>query len=232
MIGTTSGLRPPQRPHISGPPRRCGKPHRRSDRSAGCSHSPLRRHALSCPLPGTRDPLRPTVATRSVLFRPRAFSTPRRFAPETGSRAYCSPLPAGVHRDSAGARPAGKPAGSAPALSQRVHPEDVLIRLDPCTPRVPGSHPLGSVCRVNGALRLQWRPPLSSGLPWFAWGAPAHRDPERSWCACSSCTCLSSPGLLEPPLVRLLAELPEDLRLQAGSPRLSFPVGLDGDLDA
>jgi hypothetical protein len=38
--------------------------------------------------------------------------------------------------------------------------------------------------------------------------------------------------LLEPPLVRLLAELPEDLRLQAGSPRLSFPVGLDGDLDA
>jgi hypothetical protein len=56
------------------------------------------------------------------MFRPRAFSTPRRFAPETGLRAYCSPLPAGVRRHSAGARPAGKPTGSAPTSSRRVHP--------------------------------------------------------------------------------------------------------------
>ena len=74
--------------------------------------------------PRSRDSLRPIVATRSVLFRPRGFSPPRRFAPQTGVRAYCSPLPAGVHRLASQAvhsPPEHGPISDSPLSWQRSH---------------------------------------------------------------------------------------------------------------
>jgi hypothetical protein len=102
MIGTTSGLGPhsdPAQPGISSLP--CGIDS--IGLPGACFHAPPPTSpALSTP---GREVLRPIVATQPVMFRPRAFPTPRRLAPETGLRAYCSPLPAGVHCVPAGARP-------------------------------------------------------------------------------------------------------------------------------
>jgi hypothetical protein len=84
---------------------------------------------------------------------------------------------------------------------------------------------LDSVCRASGALRLRVRPPLSSGGPGSRRVFPPTLTPRDRGVRVAPDTCRGSPGLLDTPLIRLLAGLPEELRLRAGSPRLSIPVG-------
>lgn len=96
--------------------------------SGACFHAP----PPTCPALSTpgHKALRPIVATRSISFRPRAFPAPRRLPPETGLRACCSPLPAGVHCDPVGARPAGKPADP-PRRSRNAYTRESGTHLRP-----------------------------------------------------------------------------------------------------
>ena len=101
MIGTTSELGPPRRPRSSqdsaSPPARCGIIRVGLPGACACPSADM-----PCLVHSRAETLRPSAARRSVLFRPRAFPTPRRLAPKTRLRAYCSPLPAGVHCASSG----------------------------------------------------------------------------------------------------------------------------------
>ena len=58
-----------------------GKPHSDSSHPTGCSRDAPQPTPLPRPLPGGKPSLRPVGARRPVMFRPRSFSPPRRFAP-------------------------------------------------------------------------------------------------------------------------------------------------------
>jgi hypothetical protein len=103
---------------------------------------------------------------RSVPFRPRGFAPPRRFAPETGSRAYCSSLPTGVHCVSSRILPlASQPDDQ--ASPQRNTPEHVLAtssrahaRIGIVAPRKRGASMSGT--KVQRSALTEARKPLNS----------------------------------------------------------------------
>jgi hypothetical protein len=108
-----------------------------------------------CLVHSRAETLRPTAATRSVPFRPRAFPTPRRFAPETRLRAYCSPLPAGVHCASA-----GPPRLASQAGTPRAH------SATPTKSNSPAGIHRGSGPTRCGARPAQARPRTPRGRRW------------------------------------------------------------------
>jgi hypothetical protein len=58
--------------------------------SHGIRVSPSHRYTLCASTPGSRGSLRASAATRRLMFRPRGFSPPRRFAPRKG-RGFIAP---------------------------------------------------------------------------------------------------------------------------------------------
>jgi len=80
----------------SSAPCRTGKPLRPGISSGVLGFRPSAGILSSCQLQEGAL-FRPNAATRSVMFRPRGFSPPRRFAPRRRCGHYCSPQPAGVH---------------------------------------------------------------------------------------------------------------------------------------
>jgi hypothetical protein len=165
---------------ISSTPRQAVLSIRSEPQGAHCAPPPMS-PALSTP--GSRSSLRPAVATRLVSFRPRAFATPRRFSPETGLRAYCSPLPAGVRHASPDPRPTGKPANPNP-LPRNAHPErrtrQQIIRTKRPDPASALQNP--GPARTIGWPRKRGAPRVTSSTPddRVCFGPARLPDPEGS----------------------------------------------------